>query len=118
MSRMEADLGSRLDWVAVDHWDTDNPHTRVMLRGVDETGRDLVIARDYIAHGLRLRASELATDLLGPQTELEMRERMTREVGQERWTGLDRQLTERVRDGVVDLRGEPADGDGRFRPAP
>jgi len=43
---------------------------------------------------------------------------MTREVGQERWTGLDRQLTERVRDGVVDLRGEPADGDGRFRPAP
>jgi len=115
MGRMEADLGSRLDWVAVDHWDTDNPHTHVMLRGVDETGRDLVIARDYIAHGFRLRASELATDLLGPQTEVEMRERMTREVGQERWTGLDRQLAERARDGVVDLRGVPADGDGRFR---
>ena len=115
MGRMEADLGSRLDWVAVDHWDTDNPHTHVMLRGVDESGRDLVIARDYIAHGFRLRASELATDLLGPQTELEMRERMTREVGQERWTGLDRQLAERARDGVIDLRGEPADGDGRFR---
>ena len=115
MGRMEADLGSKLDWVAVDHWNTDNPHAHVMLRGVDETGRDLVIARDYIAHGFRLRASELATDLLGPQTELEMRERMTREVGQERWTGLDRQLAERARDGVVDLRGVPADGDGRFR---
>ncbi len=25
MSRMEADLGTRLDWVAVDHWNTDNP---------------------------------------------------------------------------------------------
>jgi len=115
MGRMEADLGSKLDWVAVDHWDTDNPHTHVMLRGVDETGRDLIIARDYIAHGFRLRASELATDLLGPQTELEMRERMTREIGQERWTGLDRQLAERARDGVVDLRGVTADGDGRFR---
>ncbi len=115
MSHMEADLGSKLDWVAVDHWDTDNPHTHIMLRGVDETGRDLVIARDYIAHGLRLRASELATDLLGPQTELEVRERMTREVSQERWTGLDRQLAERARDGMVDLRGESADGDGRFR---
>ena len=92
MGRMEADLGTRLDWVAVDHWDTDNPHTHVVLRGVDATGENLVIARDYIAHGMRGRASELATDLLGPQTEREMRERMTREVDQDRWTGLDRQL--------------------------
>ena len=115
MGRMEADLGTRLDWVAVDHWDTDNPHTHVVLRGVDATGENLVIARDYIAHGMRGRASELATDLLGPQTEREMRERMTREVGQERWTGLDRQLADQARDRKVDLRVVPADGDGRFR---
>jgi len=115
MSRMETDLGTRLDWVAVDHWDTDNPHTHVVLRGVDATSENLVIARDYIAHGMRGRASELATDLLGPQTEREMRERMTREVGQERWTGLDRQLAERARDRSIDLRVVPADGDGRFR---
>ena len=115
MARMEADLGSKLDWVAVDHWDTDNPHSHVVLRGVDETGRDLVIARDYISHGLRGRASELATDLLGPQTELEMRERMTREVGQERWTGLDRQLAEHARDGVVDVRDVPNAGDHGFK---
>lgn len=115
MARMEADLRSKLDWVAVDHWDTDNPHTHIVLRGVDETGRDLIIARDYISHGLRGRASELATDLLGPQTELEMRERMTREVGQERWTGLDRQLAEHARDGVVDLRDVPAAGAQGFK---
>ena len=115
MRRMEADLGTRLDWVAVDHWDTDNPHSHVMLRGIDETGRDLVIARDYIAHGFRLRACELATELLGPQTEREMRDRMGREVDQERWTGLDRQLASRAREGVVDLRSEPTDADGRFR---
>ncbi|MDA9520091.1 type VI secretion protein, partial [Bradyrhizobium sp. CCBAU 11434] len=24
--QMETDLGTRLDWVAVDHWNTDNPH--------------------------------------------------------------------------------------------
>lgn len=115
MGRMEADLGTRLDWVAVDHWDTDNPHAHVVLRGVDETGANLVIARDYIAHGMRGRASELATDLLGPQTEREIRERMTREVGQERWTGLDRQLASQARDHKVDLRVVPADSDGRFR---
>jgi type IV secretory pathway VirD2 relaxase len=115
MSRMEADLGTRLDWIAVDHWDTDNPHTHVVLRGVDETGADLVIARDYISHGMRGRASELATEQLGIQTEREMRERMTREVGQERWTGLDRQLAEVARDGAVDLSRLPSGADNGFR---
>ena len=115
MARMEADLGTKLDWVAVDHWDTDNPHTHVVLRGVDETGSDLVIARDYISHGVRGRASEIATDLLGPQTEREMRERMTREVDQQRWTGLDRQLAERAQDGVIDLRELSTDSDAGFR---
>ncbi|RIV48306.1 relaxase/mobilization nuclease and DUF3363 domain-containing protein [Burkholderia pseudomallei] len=92
MARMEADLGTRLEWVAVDHWNTDNPHTHVVLRGKDDTGKDLIISRDYIAEGMRRRASELATEWLGPRTELEMQRAMLREVEQERWTGLDRTL--------------------------
>lgn len=92
MARMEADLGTRLEWVAVDHWNTDNPHTHVVLRGKDDTGKDLIISRDYIAEGMRRRASELTTEWLGPRTELEMQRAMLREVEQERWTGLDRTL--------------------------
>jgi len=92
MARMEADLGTRLEWVAVDHWNTDNPHTHVVLRGKDDTGKDLIISRDYIAEGMRWRASELATEWLGPRTELEMQRARQREVDQERWTGLDRAL--------------------------
>jgi type IV secretory pathway VirD2 relaxase len=53
--QMEADLGTRLDWVAVDHWNTDNPHVHLLVRGVDEAGQDLVISRDYISRGLRAR---------------------------------------------------------------
>ncbi|MGN8135277.1 DUF3363 domain-containing protein [Paraburkholderia sp. 22099] len=102
MARMEADLGTRLEWVAVDHWNTDNPHTHVVLRGKDNTGKDLIISRDYIADGMRRRASELATEWLGPRTELEMQRAMQREVEQERWTGLDRTLQrEASDDGVV-----------------
>ncbi|MFP3688056.1 MULTISPECIES: relaxase/mobilization nuclease and DUF3363 domain-containing protein [Burkholderia] len=102
MARMEADLGTRLEWVAVDHWNTDNPHTHVVLRGKDDTGKDLIISRDYIADGMRRRASELATEWLGPRTELEMQRAMQREVEQERWTGLDRTLQrEASDDGVV-----------------
>ncbi len=103
MSRMEADLGTRLEWVAVDHWDTDNPHTHVVLRGKDQDGEDLVIARDYIAHGMRQRASELATEWLGPRTDLEIRHGLSREVDQERWTSLDRQLQAGAENGRIEL---------------
>ncbi len=109
MRQVEADLGTRLDWVAVDHWDTDNPHTHLVVRGVDAAGADLIIARDYIAHGMRLRASALATDWLGRQTEREVRDRMRQEMAQERWTGLDRRLAVLAREGVVDLSAGGAD---------
>ncbi|NRE31727.1 DUF3363 domain-containing protein [Burkholderia pseudomallei] len=101
MARMEADLGTRLDWVAVDHWNTDNPHTHVVLRGKDDTGKDLIIARDYIAEGMRRRAAALATEWLGPRTELEIQRAMQREVEQERWTGLDHILHHEAVDGLV-----------------
>jgi type IV secretory pathway VirD2 relaxase len=101
MARMEADLGTRLEWVAVDHWNTDNPHTHVVLRGKDDTGKDLIISRDYISEGMRHRASELATEWLGPRTELEIQRATQREVDQERWTGLDRTLQREAVDGLV-----------------
>ncbi|MBP2847944.1 relaxase/mobilization nuclease and DUF3363 domain-containing protein [Dickeya oryzae] len=101
MVRMEADLGTRLDWVAVDHWNTDNPHTHIVLRGKDETGRDLIISRDYIAEGMRWRAAALATEWLGPRTELEMQHTRQREVEQARWTGLDRTLQRLADNGRV-----------------
>lgn len=98
MDRMEADLGTRLDWVAVDHWNTDNPHTHLIVRGRDDLGKDLIIAGDYIAHGFRHRAAELATEWLGPRTELEVQQTLRREVEQERWTSLDRTLQREASD--------------------
>lgn len=96
MERVSSDLGTRLDWVAVDHWNTDNPHTHIVLRGKDESGRDLVIASDYIAHGMRQRASELATNWLGMRTEREIELSAKREVTQDRWTGLDQMLARQM----------------------
>ncbi|TNE82550.1 MAG: DUF3363 domain-containing protein [Gammaproteobacteria bacterium] len=104
MQRMEQDLGTQLDWVAVDHWNTDNPHTHIVLRGWDDQGRDLIISRDYIANGMRRRACELATEWLGPRTELEIQRSLQREVEQERWTGLDRTLKREAEDGLLDMQ--------------
>ena len=103
MGRMEADLGTRLDWVAVDHWNTDNPHTHVVLRGKDDTGKDLIISQDYITRGMRERAMELATEWLGPRTELEIQRTLAREVEPERWTSLDRTLQREAVDGLVKI---------------
>jgi type IV secretory pathway VirD2 relaxase len=66
MAQAEHDLGTRLDWIGVDHWNTDNPHIHVILRGKGDDGRDLVIARDYISQGMRARSAHLATTTKRP----------------------------------------------------
>ena len=102
----ERDLGTSLDWVAVDHWNTDNPHIHVLVRGRADDGKDLVISRDYISHGFRQRAAERVTLELGPRSEQEIRSGLEKEVGADRWTSLDRGLHDMVDEGggIVDLR--------------
>ncbi len=117
MAQMQRDLDTQLEWVAVDHWDTDNPHTHIVLRGKDDRGADLVIARSYIAYGMRRRAAELATDWLGRRTEREIRQELARQTRQDRWTGLDRALQAGARDGIVDLRQVPGELGRRRRRA-
>jgi type IV secretory pathway VirD2 relaxase len=109
MSTIERDLETKLEWIAVDHWDTDNPHTHVVLRGTDDRGKDLIIARRYLSDGMRLRASELSTEWLGLRTEREIQESLQRDMNQDAWTGLDRQLQARARDGAINLAGPHAD---------
>ncbi len=92
MAQMEEDLGTRLDWVAVNHYNTGHPHTHVIVRGRDDAGGDLIIAREYIAQGLRERVEELVSLDLGPRTDVEIENRLRREVEQERLTSIDRGL--------------------------
>jgi type IV secretory pathway VirD2 relaxase len=102
MSQAEHDLGTKLDWVAVDHFNTGHPHSHVLVRGVDDRGKDLIIAREYISHGLAGRAAELVNLDLGPRTDQEIFEARQREIAQERFTGVDRRLLlARDGDGLV-----------------
>ena len=117
MAKMEEDLGTKLDWVAADHFNTEHPHTHIVLRGKDELGKDLVIARDYIAHGMRERACELVTLELGPQTEQEVRQKLSAQVEQDRFTDLDWQLVRDATDNLVELQTARQGKHGRFRHA-
>ena len=117
MADAEKDMGTKLDWVAVDHWNTDNPHVHVLVRGRADDGRDLVISRDYISQGFRGRAAERVTLELGPRSEQEIRTALQKEVEAERWTSLDRSLRD-ISDeggGVADLRPGGAGEDPELR---
>ncbi|ODP39594.1 relaxase/mobilization nuclease domain-containing protein [Sphingomonas turrisvirgatae] len=115
--QMETDLGTRLDWVAVDHWNTDNPHVHLIVRGVTDQGADLVMARDYISHNLRSNAEELAQAELGPKPEHEVQRALDHEVKAERWTRLDSEIGRAADElGAIDLRPEhPGPDDPRIR---
>lgn len=119
MSMAERDLGTRLDWVAVDHWNTAHPHVHVIVRGRGEDGQDLVISRDYIREGLRARAGELVTLELGLRTDVELQRRLDQEVGAERWTSLDRSLARLAAEqgGQMDLRPPRGGGSDALRQA-
>jgi type IV secretory pathway VirD2 relaxase len=106
MKQMEGDLGTRLDWIAVDHHNTGHPHTHIIVRGVTDDAKTLNIAGDYIAHGIRERASEVVTRELGRQTEQEVSRSLEREVDADRFTRLDRMLIaeQQGRNEFADLR--------------
>ncbi|ATE67326.1 relaxase/mobilization nuclease RlxS [Rhizorhabdus dicambivorans] len=109
MARMEEDLGTRLDWVAVDHFNTGHPHTHIIVRGRDDQGRDLIIARDYITHGMRERACELVDLDLGPRSDAAIEQRLHAEVEQDRLTSIDRRLVRSIDgDGLVSGTGRDA----------
>ena len=116
-SQMQSDLGTKLDWVAVDHWNTDNPHVHLIVRGVDETGADLVISRDYISRGLRSRAEDLVSIELGPKAEHEIRIALDKEMTAERWTRLDVEIRIAADEtGFINLRPEnPGASDPELR---
>lgn len=108
MEQVGTDLGTQLDWVAVDHYNTGHPHTHIVLRGKDDRGQDLVIAREYIAHGMRERATDIVTLDLGPRGDHEIEARLRQEVEQERYTSLDRRLRISADEqGEVDMRARP-----------
>jgi hypothetical protein len=100
MQRMTQDLDTQLEWVAVSHFNTDNPHVHIALRGVREDGKSLRLERDYVKHGIRSIAEDLCTRRLGYRTSLDVAEAQRREVSQQRFTSLDRSIA----------RDKPTDG--------
>ena len=107
MSRMERDLDTELDWVAVDHYNTGHPHSHVIIRGQDDLGKDLIMTRDYVSHGIRHQAQDLVTLELGPELDFDRQMKMARDVDAERFTRLDRTLLTQAQDNFLVVSAMP-----------
>jgi type IV secretory pathway VirD2 relaxase len=107
MRQVEKDLGRGLEWTAANHYNTDNPHVHIIIRGVDKNRNELRINSEYISHGMRNRASEIITRELGLRTDLEIRSQISKEVTAERFTGIDSQIDRQVDDSIFDLGPYP-----------
>ncbi|MGH7438309.1 MAG: DUF3363 domain-containing protein [Polyangiaceae bacterium] len=101
MAAVERDLGRKLEWAAVNHYDTGHPHAHLVIRGVGRDGREVRLDRGYISQGLRWRAQELATEELGPRLAVDIQRAQAKEVTQDRFTSLDRELERRAKDNEV-----------------
>ncbi len=93
---MERDLGTRLEWVAIDHHNTDDAHVHLLVRGVREDGRMLEIEREYLTHGIRELSEKLIERELGPRLEREVLLARERVIEREQWTEIDRALKRRA----------------------
>ena len=117
MRQAENDLGTGLDWIGVDHWNTDNPHIHIILRGRADDGKDLVIARDYISEGIRARARDLVTQELGLRSDFDIRCSLDSQIESEHWTRLDRQLVHDAgRHGIIDVAPVPGQQPDEYLP--
>jgi type IV secretory pathway VirD2 relaxase len=108
MGTVERDLGRKIEWAAVNHYNTEHPHAHVVVRGVDRDGQELRLDRAYISKGLRWRAQELATEELGPRPELDVRRARAKEITQERFTSLDLEIERRAQENRVEVRARNA----------
>lgn len=92
-----ADVGSELkepglDWIAINHFDTDQPHAHVLIRGRRISGQTLVMPRRTISHTIRERAEARAQALLGDQSRGQAEAGLFVRARADRWTDIDMKL--------------------------
>jgi type IV secretory pathway VirD2 relaxase len=90
--RMAKDLGTDLEWAAVAHHNTEHAHVHMVMRGVRSDGQPLQMRPAYLKHGIREVAEDLCTGQIGYRTGHDAAEAERREIGEHRFTSLDRAI--------------------------
>lgn len=103
MRGVEQDLGTPLDWIAGAHFDTGRPHLHMMIRGRRASGQWLKVTRSYLTSGLRDRARDLATEILGPRAQHVKHST----IHADRLTALDNTILQAAQEDMIDVEWVP-----------
>ena len=90
MARLENELGRKLEWVAIDHYNTDDFHLHFCVRGIDKSKQEYRLDEDYIKEGPRRISKQLLTEKLGLRTDDFIIERRNKVLFVEHVTEIDR----------------------------
>ncbi len=109
MQQMQIDLDTKLEWAAIDHHNTDHPHLHIVVRGLDEKGKELRIEKDYLKQGIRERSQVFATKELGFQYNRDLIQQREQQVERDQVTKIDHSLRHRANDdGVISFKQKVA----------
>lgn len=97
MNSVEEDLGGDIEWIAGAHFDTGRPHLHILLRGRRANGQSLRFPGPYLSSGLRDRARDAATEILGPRPQ-RVKDSL---IQAEQMTPLDDTILEASRGGLL-----------------
>ena len=92
VDRMAEDLGTDLEWIAVAHHNTEHPHVHIVVRGIGSDGQPFQLRREYLKHGIRQAAEDYCTRQIGYRTREDAAEAERREIGEHRFTSIDRAI--------------------------
>ena len=103
ISVVEKDLKAKIDWVAGNHYDTNDPHVHVLIKGMDGNGNPLLMKRDYISNGLRSRASQVVNKKLGLKSYEEVVDSLNLKVSSTKKCEIDTIIAQHKVEGCLDL---------------
>lgn len=108
MDQAQKDLGKKLEWLAIDHHNTDNPHAHIVFRGVDRDGNELRIKQEYFTQGFRLRSAQEATRVLGLRLEQDILLKREHNIRSMHVTEIDREIERKLtKDHFINLTCGP-----------
>ncbi len=94
VKKIELHTGYKLTWVAANHYNTSHQHAHLLINGIDQNGKDVIFSKDMIKTLMREAARDTCTSLVGSRTNEEIKQEKERQLSANRYTRLDKTLTE------------------------
>ena len=101
MEKLESVTGYNMKWVGVVHYDKRVSHSHIFIDGVDLNNREIRFSSDVISHRMRDWCKDIATSMVGHQSEREIRVKRDKEVFKNRVVGLDKVFNKIISSGKL-----------------